>query len=58
DDYYIYDEEHMQMIGEHTKKAYKLGQIIKIEVVATDKLQRTIDFAIAEEDSSSNGGEF
>lgn len=57
DDYYIYDEEHMQMIGEHTKKAYKLGQIIKIEVVAADKLQRTIDFAIAEEDSNSNGGE-
>ncbi|NLZ83763.1 MAG: ribonuclease R [Clostridiales bacterium] len=50
DDYYIYDEEHFQMVGEHTKKAYKLGQVIKIEVVATDKLQRTIDFAIAEEE--------
>lgn len=50
DDYYIYDEEHFQMVGEHTKKAYKLGQVIKIEVVAADKLQRTIDFAIAEEE--------
>ncbi len=48
DDYYIYDEEHYQMIGEHTKKIYNLGQTVRVEVVKADKLQRTIDFALVE----------
>lgn len=48
DDYYIYDEEHYQLIGEHTRKIYKLGQKVQVEVVNADKLQRTIDFALVE----------
>jgi ribonuclease R len=48
DDYYIYDEERYQMIGEHTKKIYKLGQMVTVEVVNADKIQRTIDFALVE----------
>jgi ribonuclease R len=56
DDYYFYDEEHYQMVGEHTKKTYNLGQKVKIEVIAADKLQRTIDFALVEEEER-NGGE-
>jgi ribonuclease R len=48
DDYYIYDEERYQMIGEHTKKIYKLGQKVTIEVVNADKVQRSIDFALVE----------
>ena len=48
DDYYIYDEEHYQMIGEHTKKVYKLGQKVMVEVVNADKVLRTIDFAFVE----------
>jgi ribonuclease R len=50
DDYYIYDEEHYQMVGEHTKKVYKLGQMVKVEVVNADKVLRTIDFALVEEE--------
>jgi ribonuclease R len=49
DDYYFYDEERYQMVGEHTKKVYKLGQKVVVEVVNADKLQRTIDFALSEE---------
>lgn len=48
DDYYFYDEERYQMVGEHTKKIYKLGQKIKVEVIQADKLLRTIDFALVE----------
>ena len=44
DDYYFFDEEHYCMVGEHTKKTYKLGQRVLIEVLGTDKLARTIDF--------------
>jgi ribonuclease R len=55
DDYYVYDEERYQMVGEHTKKVYKLGQKVVVEVVNADKLQRTIDFAFVEE--TEHGGE-
>lgn len=47
DDYYIYDEEHYTMIGEHTRRCYKLGEKVTIRVIGTDKLQKTIDFAFA-----------
>lgn len=44
DDYYYFDEEHYCMVGEHTHKTYKLGQRVLIEVLATDKMLRTVDF--------------
>lgn len=46
DDYFIYDEERYQLIGEHTKKTFKLGQSVIIRVEDTDKLLKTIDFSI------------
>ncbi len=48
DDYYIYDEEHYTMMGEHTRKTYKLGEKVLVEVLAADKLLKTVDFAFAE----------
>lgn len=48
DDYYVYDQERYQMVGEHTKKTYKLGQSVIVEVISADKLLRTIDFAFVE----------
>ncbi|NLJ95789.1 MAG: ribonuclease R [Clostridiales bacterium] len=48
DDYYVYDSERYLMIGEHTKKTYKLGQTVQVEVIGADKLLRTIDFAFVE----------
>lgn len=50
DDYYYYDEEHYIMVGEHTKKTYKLGETIKIQVMGVDKLLRTIDFEVVEDE--------
>ncbi len=50
DDFYIYDDERYQMVGEHTKKNYKLGQKVKVEVISADKLLRTIDFAFVEDE--------
>jgi len=49
-DYYTYDEERYQMVGEHTKKIYKLGESVVVKVINADKLLRTIDFTLVEED--------
>ena len=46
DDYYIYDESHYMIYGEHTKRTYKLGEPVMIRVEGADKLMRTIDFSI------------
>ena len=46
DDYFIYDEEHYQLIGEHTRKTYKLGQTVIVRVENTDRLMKSIDFSI------------
>lgn len=48
DDFYHYEEEHYEMVGEEKHKVYKLGQKVKICVIGTDKLQRTIDFELAD----------
>lgn len=50
DDFYLFDEMSYSLIGEHSKKIYKLGQRLKIIVSATDKLLRTIDFIPAPEE--------
>ena len=45
-EYYIYDEEHKLLIGEHTKKIYKIGDKVSIRVKNANKEMRTIDFEI------------
>ena len=49
-DYYYFEEEKYQMVGERTHRIFKLGQSIQVTVDAVDKLLRTIDFVIAEEE--------
>ena len=36
-EYFIYDDEHKHLIGEKTKKIYKLGDKIKIQVIEANK---------------------
>lgn len=48
-DYFIFDEEHMELRGELKGKVYKLGQKIAVAVAGTDRLTRTIDFIPAED---------
>jgi ribonuclease R len=47
DDYYVFDEINVKMIGERTKKIYKIGDKVKVKVLAADKLLRRIDFQIS-----------
>ena len=49
DDYYHYNEESYEMVGETTGKRYKLGQKIMVVAADTDKLMRTIDFVLPED---------
>ena len=48
-EYFIYDEERKMLIGERTKKSYKIGDKVKIKVKNANKLLRQVDFEIVEE---------
>lgn len=54
DDYYFYDEERYLMIGEHTNNTYKLGEKVKVVVTGVDKLLKTIDFELADEEENNS----
>ena len=48
DEYFIYNEERKILIGEKSKKTYKIGDKVKIRVISASKLLRQIDFEIIE----------
>lgn len=49
DDYYIFDEDKLELKGERTGRTYRLGQEIRIRVTGADKASRTVDFMVAED---------
>ena len=46
DEYFIYNEERREAIGENSYKVYKIGDKVKIRVIDANKLLRRIDFEI------------
>jgi ribonuclease R len=52
DDYYVFDEESHTLTGRRTKKRYRLGDKVRIEVVRVDQVRRQIDFRVATEAAS------
>lgn len=48
DDYYHYDEEKYHLIGERTKKIYRIGDELKIKVDSVNLEERELDFKLIE----------
>jgi len=44
DEFYIYDDEHKQLIGEHTRKTFKIGDKMTVRVIEANKVLRKIAF--------------
>lgn len=51
DDFYYFDESNYSIVGERTKKTYRLGDEIRIKVIGADVGKKNIDFALAEVDT-------
>lgn len=49
-DYYYYDEVSYSMVGERTKREFKLGQHVMIKVKGVDMLLKNIDFELVEDE--------
>ena len=53
DDYYTYHENTRQIIGQHTRKTYSLGQRIRVLVDRIDPVEKKIQFAVLEQRPAS-----
>ena len=53
-DYFNYVPELFALIGNNTKKMYRLGDKVRVKCVAASKENRTIDFIILDGDKNGN----
>ena len=49
DDYYKFEEKNIRLVGRHTKKIFKLGDRVKVQLIRVDKEEREIDFNLIAE---------
>ena len=54
DDYYNYFPEIYSIIGQNTKKQYRLGDKVKVKCISASKASKTIDFIILDGDKHGN----
>ena len=52
DDYYVFDESHLLLMGERTKKVYRLGDSVKVKCSRVDIPNREIFFDLLEDEYS------
>jgi ribonuclease R len=57
DDFYFYNEQEYAMIGERTGRRFSLGDRVEIRVLKCDKLNRTIDFVLNEDQEEEEENE-
>ena len=50
DDYYVFDQDAYELRGDMTGKIFRLGQKVRVRVADSDKMLKTVDFVLAEED--------
>ena len=48
DDYYLFNEKAHELKGENTRKTYRLGDKVEVQVVRVDLERRQIDFALVD----------
>ena len=46
DDYYQYNEKTLTLIGDHTKKTYQIGDVVKVRLTRVLIEERNIDFEL------------
>ena len=55
DDYFQFDPSHHRMIGERTRKIYRLGDKVRVQVARVDLDERKIDFDMVFEEPPKKG---
>lgn len=53
DDYYIYNDKQYSLVGERTRKSYRIGDTVRVRLARADIPSRQIDFIIEQETEES-----
>ena len=53
DDYYTFWEKEMVLFGQHTKKSFRIGDEVRVQVARVDVDQRKIDFEMTDDQKSN-----
>lgn len=46
DDYYVFQEEHYRLVGEHRRRQFRIGDAVRVRIAAVDIEDRKIDFVL------------
>jgi len=52
DDYYTFDDKHYCLIGERTRKVYRIGDVVKVVLVKADIGARRIEFTLYKDEDA------
>lgn len=50
DDYYQFMEKHLMLVGDHTKKTFRIGDVVRVKVTKVNLAEQTIDFELLPEE--------
>jgi len=56
DDYYLFQEKQYTLLGERTKKAYRIGNTVKVRVTKVNKEERNIDLVLTDMEETLGTG--
>ena len=48
DDYYVYRERLRAIVGQHTKRVFRLGERIRVCLVRIDRSENKLEFSVAD----------
>ncbi len=54
DDFYVFDEANMKLVGKGSGNEYTLGQKVTVKVVGADRLTKAVDFRILDDPDSED----
>jgi len=49
DDFYVFDEEDYCITGQNTRKTYRLGDEVVVEVKSANLMKKQLDFSLVED---------
>ena len=53
-EYFIFDEDNKQLVGEHTRKVYKIGDKVNIRVIDANKETRSVSFELIDDNENDD----
>lgn len=54
DDYYVFNEDLLTLIGRHKRKVFRMGQTLKVKLESVNVAEGEIDFTIAKDETDEN----